>query len=342
MLVLLMGTLRKVGYEFFYLSHVAGFTAAVILTALHRPDWAKKLNVVMLFITGMWLSDRIIRGLRMASNSVNNYATFYALPGGGVRILLRKSDAEVALPGSHCFLWVPKIRLFETHPFTIVSNGPSGLELVMKPYQGFTKAVSSFAAQHHRHTSWASFDGPYGSCPKAEKYDKLILIAGGSGAAFTFGLMNRLLNSFDSSEFPDVEFVWAMKRKEQILWFHEHLNKMANLDTTELASVGTEDQTGIEHGLLSSVDILTYRAINKTNEMPPETVGDITGHNLSINHTRLNIEVVIGEGVRTAKSGQRLLVAACGPESLVNGVRDSAETWQSKRDFMIDVHCEYF
>ncbi|TQN66631.1 putative ferric reductase transmembrane component [Colletotrichum shisoi] len=212
MLVLLMGVLRHRSYEIFYVSHIVGFVAAVVLASLHRPNWAKKLPVLMLFIAALWAADRILRAARITYNLVNNTATFYALPGGGTRLLLKKPGIEVAPPGSHCFLWIPRLHLFQTHPFTIVSNGPSGLELVMKSQMGFTKTVGTFAARYPRCTAWASVDGPYASCPNTESYDKLILIAGGSGAAFTVGLMNRILSRSERPIHQSVEFVWAAKR----------------------------------------------------------------------------------------------------------------------------------
>ncbi|PNP85486.1 hypothetical protein FNYG_01315 [Fusarium nygamai] len=212
MLVLLMGVFRHRHYELFYTSHVIGFVAVVFLTALHRPNWAKKIPTVMLIIFSMWTVDRIIRLTRFSRNLVNNSVTFYPLPYSGTRVVLKKPGMEDALPGSHCFLWIPGLRLFESHPFTIVSNDSSGLELVMKSHEGFTKAVGSFANRHPRTALWASIDGPYGSLPDVSDYDKMIFIAGGSGAAFTFGVMNRIMMQREKLAVQSIEFVWAVRQ----------------------------------------------------------------------------------------------------------------------------------
>lgn len=212
MFILLMGIFRHQSYEIFYASHIAGFTVAVVLIGLHRPDWAKKLPVVMLFITCMWALDRIIRAARVTYNLVGNHATFYPLPDGGTRLILKKPSVKAALLGSHCFLWIPRLHLYQMHPFTIISNGPSGLELVIKSHKGFTRTVNEFAIQHPGCATWASLDGPYGALPDTAAYAKLVLIAGGSGAAFTFGLMNRILHHSERTSFQSVDFVWAVKR----------------------------------------------------------------------------------------------------------------------------------
>lgn len=212
LLILLMAVFRHRNYELFYISHITGFVAAVILVALHRPDWTKKLPVVMMFTISIWILDRIIRAMRMCHNLVNNVAIFKPLTDGGTRVLLKKPCARSAFPGAQCFLWIPRIALYESHPFTIVSNGPLGLELVIKSHQGFTKTIHDFSARHPGRTVWASIDGPYGSLPVTEGYDRLILIAGGSGAAFTFGLMNRIIGQYQTYRTQSIEFVWAVRR----------------------------------------------------------------------------------------------------------------------------------
>lgn len=213
MLILLMGIFRHRHYEMFYASHIAGFILAVVLTGFHRPDWAKKLPIVMLFIACMWVLDRIIRTVRMSCNLLNNHTTLYPLPDGGTRVYLKKPSTKAVLPGSHCFLWLPKICLYQIHPFTIVSNGPSGLELVIKRQEGFTGSLCELATRYPSCSVWASVDGPYGSLPDTKAYDRLVLIAGGSGASFTFGLMNRILDHPGRIKLQSIDLVWAARRR---------------------------------------------------------------------------------------------------------------------------------
>ncbi|WYZ44775.1 hypothetical protein EsH8_VIII_000091 [Colletotrichum jinshuiense] len=357
MIVLLMGISRHRGYEMFYISHVVGFIAAVILTALHRPNWAKKLPQTMIFTAGMWILDRIIRATRTTHNFINNHATFYPLPDGGTRLLLKKPSAKVALPGSHCYVWIPRIHLYESHPFTIVSNGPSGLELVMKSRQGFTKSVGSYAARHPGRTAWASVEGPYGSIPDTENYDKLIFIAGGSGAAFTFGLMNRILNYSDIPAHQSIEFVWAVKRIEHLSWFYGHLHNVSKVgsavnvtvyvtsDETMATPIESEIQKGIESGLLSQRGGFNYGTTSETastERLLTGTASDAVERTFNLNFTRMDVNVVIGETMGAVESCQRVLMVACGPESLMDAVKDSADIWRHKRSLGIDVHYEDF
>ncbi|KAF4973679.1 hypothetical protein FSARC_68 [Fusarium sarcochroum] len=363
MLILLMGIFRHKNYELFYVSHIIGFLAVVLLTALHRPNWAKKIPLVMLIIFSMWTLDRLARLVRLLCNLVNNSATFYPLPDGGTRVILKKPVTEAALPGSHCFLWIPRLRLYENHPFTIVSNDSSGLELVMKSHEGFTKAVGSFANRNPRSTLWASMDGPYGSLPDIDHYDKLILVAGGSGAAFTFGFMNRILMHPEKVASQSVEFVWAVRRIEQLNWFRRHLLNITKAghplslkvyvtgeQPGSSSAATTPTVTECEHSIdeLESEALLREEAFNYDTISPMSDIGGLF-HRTSADEQTANLmfekldnDIVIGEALGKAGYHQRVLVATCGPKSLMDAVEDSAGKWQNKRGLRIDIHCEDF
>jgi hypothetical protein len=381
MLILLMGIFRHKGYELFYISHIIGFLSVILLTTLHRPNWAKKMPVVMLVVSSMWMLDRLIRLVGILSNLVNNSATFYPLADGGTRVILKKPGTEAALPGSHCFLWTPRLRAYESHPFTIVSNDSFGLELVMKSHEGFTKAVESFACQYPGSTLWASIDGPYGSLPDANHYDKLILVAGGSGAAFTFGFVNRLMIQPEKVASQSIEFIWAVRRigtfelnhdrqdtcthtlLEHLNWFRHHLLNItkAGYPLSVKVHVTDEQPRGSSAakpptatvcqrviGEVESEGLLRDNALNYGTASEMGDVGELFQQTTSdeqtfdLNFEKVNIDVVISESLKVAGRHQRVLVASCGPKSLMDDVVDSAHKWQNKRGLTIDVHCENF
>jgi predicted ferric reductase len=230
--LLVFGIYRHRNYELFYVSHVVGFVLTLGLVYLHRPNWAKKLPIVMMFMGGIWATDRIIRAARLLRNLLNNAATVYPLPGGGTRVLIKKLSSEDA-PGSHVYLWIPGLRLFQMHPFTVVSSGRSGLELVVKSHDGFTRALGDLAINHPGSAAWVSVDGPYASLPDTTAYDKLVLIAGGSGAAFTFGLMNRMLRHPERMALQTIEFIWAVKHTGMCFrCHHPSLHSADNINRT--------------------------------------------------------------------------------------------------------------
>lgn len=360
MLILLMGIFRHMHYKLFYISHIAGFLFAAVMTGLHRPDWAKKLPVVMLFTLLLWILDRSIRTLRMSYNLVNNQVKLFPLPDGGTRLLLKKPCIKTAKPGSHCFLWIPRLRFYQAHPFTIVSNTSSGLELVIKSHKGFTRAVSEFAIRQPGRGAWVSVDGPYGSLPDTSKYDKIILISGGSGAAFTFGLMNHILDHSEGVSLQSTDFIWAVKRTgtpiskfctqtcthnsaEHLSWFHRHLRRYRKSGsqtrttlyitdedpaTTSLKSIVSES-SDCDEDLLETDDLL----------VPTNEIAELVDN---VEYKKLDTDMAIQGAIRKVASHERVLVATCGPKSLMNAVRDSVDRCRMDSNNRIDVHCEDF
>lgn len=213
MVVLFLAIYRHRGYETFLASHMIGFVAVVILTALHRPAWSKKMPYAMMFIGGLWLSDRIVRALRLTLNLINNSVTLTPLPEGGTRMVLKKPrSGRVNSPGLYYYVWIPAVSLLQTHPFTVIAPNQDGLELVTKARGGFTSVAYEMAVKHPGKAFWASVDGPYGLLPEVKLYDKIILIAGGSGAAFTFGLMNRMREELEDTQKTPIEFMWTIQK----------------------------------------------------------------------------------------------------------------------------------
>jgi len=374
MIVLLLGYFRHRGYEIFYLSHIGGFFGVLFLAYIHRPNWAKKLPYVLMFAGSIWAADRIIRAARMARNSINNSATLQPLPDGGTRIILKKSCG--ALPGSHCYLWIPRLHLYENHPFTIGDSGPSGLELVMKAQDGFTRVASNFAIQHPKKPVWGSIDGPYGSLPDAEEYDKLVLVAGGSGAAFTFGLMNRILRQHQ--QYPAIDFVWAVRHRgmyakgalivasvltrgeEHLTWFQEHLERLADAEprvnvilyitgddletNTKLSDRTSEHGPSTETILLSKGGSPNYETISRVDDDQPllDSDADTDVDQLGdLRFTKMDTRDVLSESLQDVVLSQRVLVASCGPKSLMDSIREVTDEYL-RLGYRIDAHSEDF
>ncbi len=206
--------LRKGAYELFYVAHVSLFLLILIAVGMHRPDITLKTVFIIIFAASIWVSDRIIRFARLTWRAVGTHACVTPLARGAIRIVVRGSLRR-AVPGSHVFLWIPKIRLAEAHPFTIVSAAP--LELVVSAHDGFTKDLFLYASKHPDAVLRASIDGPYGTLPNFAGFDHIILIAGGSGASFTFGVASGLVKKFaNAAKKPVVRFIWVVRHDGNI------------------------------------------------------------------------------------------------------------------------------
>lgn len=200
--------LRKLRYEVFYIVHIVMFILILIVVGMHRPELPKNTLIIVIFAASIWTLDRMLRFLKISLFGFGNTATITPLQCGGTRVTLRRSPSR-ATPGSHCFLWIPGIRMAETHPFTVVSTSP--LEFVVAACDGFTRDLHDFALKHPGKSLRASIDGPYGSAPDFTGATKVLFIAGGSGASFSLGVAADFVRKLGSSTNTAIEIVWVVK-----------------------------------------------------------------------------------------------------------------------------------
>lgn len=205
--------IRSWWYELFYYIHVTFWIVAIITTGLHQPEPSKKVLYVAAVAGGIWFLERIVRFIRIVTNSTNNRVTLVPLPNGGTRVTLAKAPLGSA-PGKHGFLWIPAVRAAETHPFTIVATNP--LEFVVAAHDGFTRTLHKYALQSPGVELKASVEGPYGAFPDASEYDKVVLVAGGSGASFTVGAALNMLQKLGEDDEKEVVFIWMIKNQSKL------------------------------------------------------------------------------------------------------------------------------
>lgn len=201
--------LRRIWYELFYVVHLTCFMVGIACACFHQHELGKRIIIILLLAASMWVTDRAIRVGRAVYYASNNSATLYPLPNGGTRVVMKKVPTR-AVPGKHFFVWIPAIRRFEMHPFTIVGTQP--LEFIINSHNGFTGDLYKFAQAHPGAKLRASVDGPYGTFPDPMEYDKIVLIAGGSGASFTFGLAVNLLERMKETSTKSIVFIWTVRQ----------------------------------------------------------------------------------------------------------------------------------
>ncbi|KAM0278918.1 hypothetical protein ACHAQH_004885 [Verticillium albo-atrum] len=222
LLVVVVGfTIRRWYYELFYYVHVSFFVVTMVFVCLHQPETHKHILIATGVGLGMWALDRLLRIIRISLYNLNNKATIHPLPHGGTRIILQKPPAG-ARSGEHCFLWVPSIRTIEMHPFTIAAVDP--LEFVVASYDGFTSDLHEYAIRNPGANLKASVEGPYGTFPDPASYDKVVLVAGGSGASFTIGMALNMIKHAKSGSQQSIVFIWMVKNNAHLEWFSDHLD----------------------------------------------------------------------------------------------------------------------
>lgn len=184
------------------------FILIMITVGMHRPDFSTHTVIIVIFTACLWMTDRIIRGAKIVWNFFGNSLTVTALPNNALRVKL--SRRMHSTPGSHAFLWVPAIRWVESHPFTLVSSNPS--EFVIRVYDGFTRDLYKAAQEAPGRSLRCSVDGAYGQVPNFKVFDKVVLVAGGSGASFTFAIALDLIEASNKAV-KSIDFIWIVRNQ---------------------------------------------------------------------------------------------------------------------------------
>jgi predicted ferric reductase len=184
------------------------FLLIIIMIGLHRPKISKQSVVIIIVTACMWSLDRLYRFVKICWNLPGNHATITPVSDGAVRVKLNRNLN--CKPGSHAFMWIPSLRFFETHPFTLISNKPA--EFLVRPYDGFTSDLYKLAQKQPGKQLRCSLDGAYGQVPNFGNFDKVVLVAGGSGASFTFAIALDLVKKETTTEgTKNIDFIWAVK-----------------------------------------------------------------------------------------------------------------------------------
>jgi predicted ferric reductase len=206
--------LRKLRYEVFYVMHIMMFMLILIAVGMHQSGLQTKAVYIVGFTASVWIADRFLRSAKIAYNALNNFATLTPLPHGGTQISLSKSVPS-AKAGEHCFLWIPSVRIAETHSFTIVSTQPT--EFVVNAHDGFIRDLHAYALRNPGAKVSASAGGPYGHVPSFENFDKVVFIAGGSGGSYCFGVALELLRKLaerHSCRMKKIGFIWVVRNQD--------------------------------------------------------------------------------------------------------------------------------
>lgn len=151
---------------------------------------------------------------------------------------------------------------------------------------------------------------------------------------------------------------------EQLSWNSEHLHNLTRLGSkvnvtlyvtgedpissttnTKQALTGSEEIQGEMESALSTRSTLNYEEISETGDVQglrSEVACKVVEHVANVRYKKMRTESVIREAMQEVGSHQRALIAACGPKSLMDAVRDSVDSCRSKPGHTVDVHCEDF
>jgi len=185
-----------------------------------------------------------------------------------------------------------------------------------------------------------SIDGPYGDAFTAQKLaekEKVVLIAGGSGAGYLLPLLERLVRQPRTGG-SDVKVVIAVRHYETVGWAMEAIERILSVQKEDASGVG---KISVEIHVTDDVPaapkaVVQDNASSSSADAIHSTATDIekNGTNTKTRtysaSSQKGIAVIEGKGrpdlkalIKNSATGQRVGVTACGPASMMLDVRNA-------------------
>ncbi|KAK2041057.1 ferric reductase like transmembrane component [Colletotrichum somersetense] len=248
--------LRGMAYEVFVAQHVLTAALFLWLVYVHIPDYAMP---YFWFTVALVCLDRLSRwaflawqnmrlrppnrttceGARRLGHEVQVQAV-----GPSTTVLTIKDVHFSWEAGQHLYLWLPRVGPLEAHPYTIACARRlpdtcvcNSIQLVIRSHGGFSKRLHRYAqkaleessspggGKSKRETLTGFVMGPFGTPPRWDIYETMVLIAASTGASFTLPILESIVQGGGRRRgcTTRVEFVLLACQGEEIEFYTRRL-----------------------------------------------------------------------------------------------------------------------
>ncbi|UKZ49270.1 hypothetical protein TrVGV298_003515 [Trichoderma virens] len=278
-------------------------------------------------------------------------------------------------PGQHYYLYQPfRLTGWESHPFTLAywsqstesqHRGQAGapatgsttvgsiaasskamegeylMSFWIRPQDGWTRHLRDLCLKSSQVPATSKetilLEGPYGMSEPLQKFDEVLLIAGGSGIAamvpYVLDYISQASNKSSRTRIRGLTLVWSDRNRafmhqiaQQELAAALTLNEIrcmfyctdsakVSIDATDKIPIGDADKVSAESGVLKS---------KEETDISESTDSISATGSLTIDTGRPDIPTIIERAATAAtESGSRLAVMTCGPAGMSDAARDA-------------------
>lgn len=338
-----MDPLRHAYYEVFLTLHRLGVAIAITGLYFHLAKHALPQLPWMYIIATLLALEYMIRAGRILYYNVSwkqcvwTQITIEALPGEATRVTFSLSRSWNANPGSHVQIYLPRIALWSSHPFSIawlqscgyakldpeklpstiedlrIEEGPSTVSCVIRARKGMTRKLFSLASKTHGDTVtlWGAVEGPYGGFHTLDWYGAVVLFAGGVGITQQLPFVQHLLlgHARNTASTRQILLVWCIPSIEVTDWIEPWLEEISAMENFPAV-----------------VRVRVYVSKENPTDMAAQQLPDY----IDVRRHRCDPQDVLDEEILA--QADALAVSVCGPSGLNNSVREAVRRRLSLRD----------
>ncbi|PNP59758.1 hypothetical protein THARTR1_00637 [Trichoderma harzianum] len=235
--------IRRLAYELWVLQHVASSIVMLVLVYLHIPTNARFLFWLAVSIL---VFDRAARWALLLWQNLRIKAGGSACQGRrrvGHQILARAvgdSTTVVTIKdvhfdwaaGQHIYLWIPRLGPLEAHPYTIACARKmegtcccNSVQLILRKHKGFSKRIHDYASKNPEASLIGFLSGPYGTPPRWDIYETMVLIGASTGASFTLPLLEAAAQADSVGCVKRVEVLLVARTFKEIEYYVQRAQK---------------------------------------------------------------------------------------------------------------------
>lgn len=247
---------RTTMYEMFLSFHILAAFSAYILALYHMKGLGYQQAVYVSL--AIWAFDWFFRICRLI---FINYAIFLDPANGTSRVthaqvqMLESDVINVKIktpikwtvtPGQYIFIHFNKFSLFQSHPFSVIGPSEDGesLQLLCKARGGITKKIKDYLNRTasardggYPEIMNVMVEGPYGHHCPVERYDTVLLVAGGIGITGIIPYAEYLIEHTPKQQ--HIMLIWTVAEIEEFNWIKDRLQMLARTGRVELCLFAT-------------------------------------------------------------------------------------------------------
>lgn len=259
--------IRHAFYETFLNIHRLMVLASLIglykhleLHALPQMPW---MHLVFIFWAGEWACRGawiLYYGFSLKQRSSIKVE---AMPGEAVRLTITLVRDWTPKPGCHVHVWMPRLSLWSSHPFSVawapprtgaisekemvlpvLSDASSYLipgaaqpsrqiSLICRARTGFTRNMYERAmnSPNQCFTTWGFIEGPYGGHHSLDSYGTAVLFAGGVGITHQVMYVKHLIDGFNrgTTATRKIVLIWTVPDVESLEWVRPWMDEILRM-----------------------------------------------------------------------------------------------------------------
>ncbi|OHE90321.1 FAD-binding domain-containing protein [Colletotrichum orchidophilum] len=232
---------RRRIYELCLRTHQALSCLAAVGLAFHLRSmagrswlWLSVYLAVTVLITFSQVGLMAFRNKTMGRTFGRAYINHDA---GAVRVSIQLSRPLAFEAGQYLLLWMPRVRLLESHPFVVTSwaEAEQGIvDLFIEPRRGFTSSLVRYS--HEQAVPRLAFlSGPHGVSVPVWDYEAVLMVATGHGIAAQAPYLKKLVYGYNHcrGRTRQIHLVWQVANLDIVHAAESILNPILNDDTLD-------------------------------------------------------------------------------------------------------------